>query len=173
MSPSEWYNNTKVLKFNAPDDITHFLVLLRVSVKLYQPDWHLSKKVQKNVHWELLAEWLVWCNANCLQWSLSTYTMLWFQSTISELYNYEEKGHFSCSGRHPNELVATYLTLLSTATDSTLYFAAEQEKMFLFCHSCHGQWLQTAKMQRYLLDACMQSEQLFIKKNNKASKVMP
>lgn len=32
------------------------------------------------------------------------------QLSVSPDYNYEGKGHFSCSERHPNELVATYLT---------------------------------------------------------------
>lgn len=41
------------------------------------------------------------------------------QLSMNSDYNYKGKGHFSCSERHPNELVATYLTLLSSPLKQT------------------------------------------------------
>lgn len=43
------------------------------------------------------------------------------QLSMNSDYNYEGKGHFSCSERHPNELFATYLTLLSNPLKETFH----------------------------------------------------
>lgn len=50
------------------------------------------------------------------------------QLSVSPDYNYEGKGHFSCSERHPNELFATYLTPLSSPPPQT--FTARRLRRF-------------------------------------------
>lgn len=56
------------------------------------------------------------------------------QLSVSPDYNYEGKGHFSCSERHPNELVATYLTLLSIPLPQTVRTRWRRDETFLSCH---------------------------------------
>lgn len=48
------------------------------------------------------------------------------QLSMNSAYDYKGKGHFSCSERHPNELVTVYLTLPSTPLKQTFYFHCQQ-----------------------------------------------
>lgn len=64
------------------------------------------------------------------------------QLSVSPDYNYEGKGHFSCSERHPNEMVATYLTPPSSPlpeTFRTRRWRSLPASRMRCCHLCQAQ----------------------------------
>lgn len=96
------------------------------------------------------------------------------QLSVNPDYNYEGKGHFSCSERHPNELVATYLTPLSIPLPETLRMrgllslTASGTRRF-----CRAIW--TTASRHHVKDTFVMHAlgvNHYSSKNNKVSKVM-
>lgn len=88
------------------------------------------------------------------------------QLSMNSAYDYKGKGHFSCSERHPNELVTVYLTLPSSPLKQTFYFHCQQASwtgwgVFVLPFVSGT---MTAKLKKNLFNARFQSKQLFIKK---------
>lgn len=92
-------------------------------------------------------------------------------------HNYEGKGHFSCSGKHPNELVATYLTRLSKPLKETFHIPltaqlASPGEQDAFCFALRVRGDDCAPREK--LPQRLRAEQTVIHhKNNNVSKVMP
>lgn len=101
------------------------------------------------------------------------------QLSVNSGHNYEGKGHFSCSGRHPNELVATYLTRLSKPLGEifrlplTARFASPANWICFFFVLLPVSGAMTAHLGRNFLDARAPSKRLFITKIITPQKVMP
>lgn len=67
--------SARLIKFKIRYSITF------VQTKVYKPDKHAIRFTKNRA----ASDWLVRCNANCFQWSLSMYSLFRFQSTFCEL----------------------------------------------------------------------------------------
>lgn len=97
------------------------------------------------------------------------------QLSVSPDYNYEGKGHFSCSERHPNELVATYLTPPSSPPPETFHMrwwcSLPASWMRCFCSVRHDDCKPPPRKDTCVVHALGVNS--YSSKNNKVSKVMP